>query len=120
MTNRILQLVSVLFLSAVAFGQVTDLGGPLGWSDQSSFKTIDAVQTMPKIDLKTIEAEDILNDAAKDAPWRFGHKFETNIRLRDFSNNWNELPNGDRVWRTEIKCVNALSINLISFQFIYS
>ena len=114
MTNRILQLISVLFLSAVAFGQVTDLGGPLGWSKyHSSFKTIDVVQTMPKIDLKMIEAEDILNDAAKDAPWRFGHKFETNIRLRDFSNNWNELPNGDRVWRTEIKCVNALSINLI-------
>jgi hypothetical protein len=113
MTNRILQIISVLFLSGFAFGQVTELGGPLGWANQSNFKTIDAVQTMPKIDLKALEAEDIINDATKDAPWRFGYKFETNIRLEKNSNNWNELPNGDRVWRTEIKCVNALSINLI-------
>ncbi|NRA11826.1 MAG: lysyl endopeptidase, partial [Crocinitomicaceae bacterium] len=117
MTNRILQIVSVLFLSGFAFGQVTDLGGPLGWVNNSNFKTIDAVHIMPKINLKSLEAEDVLNDAAKDAPWRFGQKFETNISLENSPYNWNILPNGDRVWRTEIKCNTALSINLILSDF---
>jgi hypothetical protein len=91
--------------------QITDAGGPVS----SKGKSVTAVNipriTMPGFDLAQIEAEDIINDAAKDAPWRFGYKYETNITPKN-SGVWTDLPGGNRIWRTEIVANGALTINL--------
>jgi len=97
--------------SMASSGQVTDMGGPVS----SKGKSVTAVNipriTMPGFDLAQIQAEDLINDAEKSAPWRFGYKYETDINLKN-SGLWTELPGGNRIWRTEIVADGALTINL--------
>lgn len=71
--------------------------------------------TMPKLDMSRIEAEDRENEA-KDRPYRFGYSHKVSINLSN-SGIWQELPNGDRLWRLNIICPDALSINFLYDKF---
>lgn len=111
MKKQLLCLGVFALFSMATSAQITDMGGPVS----SKGKSVTAVNipriTMPGFDLAQKEAEDLINDAAKDAPWRFGHKYETDITPKN-SGIWTELPGGNRVWRTEIVADGALTINL--------
>ena len=63
-----------------------------------------------------IDAEDLINDATKDKPWRFGYKYDVNYTLQN-AGLWTTLPNGDKLWQLAIECKNALTINLIFEDF---
>lgn len=102
--------VLALFSMATS-AQITDMGGPVSLKGKSVTAVNVPRENMPGFDLAQIEAEDIINDAAKDAPWRFGYKYQTNLTPKN-SGVWTDLPGGNRVWRTEIVASGALTINL--------
>ena len=94
-----------------SFSQTADMNNPVSWNTKLLLsKNLQAVE-MPGFDQSLIDAEDALNDPLKNAPWRFGYKYETNINLQN-AGVWTELPNGNRIWRTEIIASGALTINL--------
>lgn len=103
--------LSLIFMAAFSFGQVTDMGGPIGWKGKIAPDKTTPVHTMPGFDLQTIQAEDAMNDASKDAPWRFGYSYQTNLTLEDGV--WEVLPGGNKLWRTEIRSQGAMTINLL-------
>ncbi len=110
MKNSILS-VAMFFVAFFSFSQVTDMGGPIGWKGKINPSKAIPVHAMPEFDLAAVQAEDVLNDAAKDAPWRFGYTHKTAI---DFSQGaWIDLPGGNKLWRTEIISEGAMTINLL-------
>ncbi len=90
--------------------QVTNEGLPLSFSIQSK-KSITPV-LMKGFDLNKIKNEDAKNDIDKSIPWRFGYEFNVNLGLEN-SGVWDELPNGDRIWRINIISKGAKSLNFI-------
>ncbi len=90
--------------------QVTNEGLPMSFSIQSK-KSITPV-LMKGFDLNKIKAEDAKNDEDKSIPWRFGYEFNVNLGLGN-SGVWDELPNGDRIWRINIISRGAKSLNFI-------
>lgn len=64
-----------------------------------------------KPDIKALRAEDALNDAKGDGPWRFGYTNDVNLDMLN-SGNWTELPDGGQLWRLLIECEEALTVNL--------
>lgn len=109
--KRQLLLAGAILFSMVSFAQISDLGEPISWKGKMETAVDVPRETMPGFDMAQIEAEDLVNDAAKDAPWRFGYKYQTNFNLKN-SGSWIELPGGNRLWRTEIVCSGALTVNL--------
>lgn len=72
--------------------------------------TVD-IRTMPKVDVARLRAED-MRRAAKPgtAPVRFATPLAVNLTPAN-SGTWDELPNGDLVWRLRVESRGALSIN---------
>ncbi len=69
-----------------------------------------AVIEMPAIDLTSIKAEDAKAEAEGKPP-RFGFKIDANYNLTN-SGTWEDLADGGRLWRLEIRSVGAYSLNL--------
>ncbi len=111
MKRKLLALGAFVFLAAASFAQVSQLGEPLSWRGKLSKQTIQ-VNQMPAVDMNAINAEDAVNDLDKSIPWRFGYNQATNITLAN-GGTWQTLPNGSRIWRTEIISDGALTINLL-------
>ncbi|MDC0257795.1 T9SS type A sorting domain-containing protein [Crocinitomicaceae bacterium] len=103
--------IAMLMVATLTFSQITDMGGPVGWKGKAAPSKATPVHTMPEFDLAAIQAEDVINDAAKDAPWRFGYLHQTDLKFDDGV--WMDLPGGNRLWRTEIISENAMTINLL-------
>lgn len=102
-------------LSGVIHAQVQDLGGPLSWKyDFGSFKNIPLIE-MPPFDLASIQEEDVVNDAAKDRPWRFGYSFESSITPAN-AGEWIDVKQG-RIWRVAVSSPGALTLNLLLEDF---
>lgn len=76
-----------------------------------SIKTV----TMPDLDMEKIRKEDEENDEY-DMPPRFGYPHKVNYNLNN-SGKWIALPNGDKLWRLNVVCPNALSINFLYDKF---
>lgn len=110
MKNSVLSL-AMLFLAFFSFSQVTDMGGPIGWKGKINPSKATPVHTMSGFDLTAIQAEDVLNDAAKNAPWRFGFTHKTDIKFSEGI--WMDLPGGNKLWRTEISSEGAMTMNLL-------
>lgn len=103
--------LAMLFLATITFSQVTDMGGPIGWKGKIPLSKSTPIHNMPSFDLAAIQAEDAINDAAKDTPWRFGYSHQTDIQFD--GGEWFDLPGGNRLWRTEIRSEGAMTINLL-------
>lgn len=92
--------------------QVTNEGTPESWKyELPEIKPT----TFPKIDIEALLAEDLLNDA-ENLPYRFGHDFNANYELAT-NGKWDELPNGDMVWRMRFVSEGATSINFLLEEF---
>jgi len=100
-----------LLLIYVSYGQVTNEGTPYSWSLTAKAKDMAAI-AMPKFDLEKLQAEDKINDAGKNKPWRYGYEFLVDHNLEN-SGVWNELPNGDRVWRIRYSSQGAHTMNFL-------
>ena len=112
--------IYTLFICALvglnSIGQTANLGNPVSWNLKGiQIKNAD-VHTMPGFDLSLVEAEDEINDALKDKPWRFGYKYSSNFNLEN-SGVWTSLPNGNRIWKIEIIAQDAITMNLIFENF---
>ncbi|MEO9532845.1 MAG: T9SS type A sorting domain-containing protein [Crocinitomicaceae bacterium] len=109
--KKIYTLVACICLTIGVTAQTTNLGSPLGWNGKLDDKNI-PVEVMPGYDQDVINAEDAINDQSKDAPWRFGYKYDVNYTPQN-SGNWTTLPNGNKVWQLAIECDDAMTINLL-------
>ena len=67
---------------------------------------------MKPFNLNKIKAEDAVNDTKRDVPFRFGHELKVNLGLEN-AGVWNELENGDRIWRINIISEGATSLNFV-------
>ena len=111
MKHLFLFLISVLSCFVVQ-GQITTREEPVSYrSDIPAIRSTERAQkTMPLLDMEKIRQED-REDEAKGLPFRFGYGHEVNLSLEN-SGEWLELNDGGRLWRLEITCPGALSINL--------
>ena len=102
----------LFFCSISLHSQTIDLGQPNGWNGRIITKKNIPVKVMSRFNQSLINSEDVINDALKDRPWRFGYKYDVNYSTKN-SGIWTTLPNGDKLWQLSIECKNALTINLI-------
>ena len=112
--------LSLLFVLAVItflnlHSQITNLGEPVSWNGKFPNTNIPN-KLMSSFNQSQIDAEDVINDALKDRPWRFGYKYDVNFTTKN-SGVWTILPNGDQVWQLSIECRDALTINLLFENF---
>ncbi|MEE9442160.1 MAG: trypsin-like peptidase domain-containing protein [candidate division Zixibacteria bacterium] len=106
-------LLICLIMSGIASAQLSQGGQPLSFKypvlkAQSAIPT----ESMPDFDIEYFLTEDSIEQAEGDIPFRFGAPFDVNYDLIN-SGIWEELPNGDRLWRLRIESPGAYSINLI-------
>lgn len=104
-------------ISAVSIAQIQQGGTPFSFQNYQLIKSAVPVEQMPKIDLKRLQAEDLLNDQYKDVPWRFGENIYVNYNPGN-SGIIDILPNGDKLWRLGIQCKDAYTINLTFDKYI--
>ena len=115
-SKLILLLLFVLFPFATN-GQINTYDKPISFEYQENmFKTnIEMLKIMPPLDLEKLNEEDE-EDEWRGIPPRFGFPHEVNFSLEN-SGEWFDLPNGDKLWKLEISCPDALSINLLYDKF---
>ena len=117
MKRKLFTVATALMFCWTSIAQTTDLGGPISWKGKLKAHTVIPLEVMPGFDLSTIQAEDAIDDQTKAAPWRFGYKYDTDLTLTN-SGAWTTLPNGNRLWRTEIVSDGAMTMNLL-FENLY-
>ena len=105
-------LTITFFAFSASYAQISAGGRPYSFSN-SLPKSIE-VKNMPKVDTERLLRED--EAASEDEPYRFGYGFDVSFNL-DNSGTWHELPDGERIWRLQIKSQGAYSINLIYNKF---
>ena len=114
--SYLLHLIAFVFITANLNAQIYNVGGPVSFKLKNELKDNFDSHSMPSFDLTTQLSEDQYNHANKIGPYRFGHEFIVNYSLQN-SGIWDELPNGDRIWRIKLISTGALSINLVFNDF---
>ena len=112
---RKLLLLSIwLFSGLHTFGQISVSSTPPSFNNP----LINNVPTykLPIVNENQLRIEDDLAQQDKSTPLRFGKDFSVQLNLNN-SGVWEQLPNGDKVWRLKIKSKDAKSINLIFDDF---
>jgi lysyl endopeptidase len=99
-----------LFVFSGVFAQVTNQGEPKSWG-LTQLRNVTPMQ-MAEINLDALMAEDQINDAVLDLPWRFGTEILVELNTNN-SGAWDELDNGDRIWRLNIVSPGANTLNFI-------
>lgn len=111
MIIRSLLLIGCCLWGGLAFSQMTNTGYPVSWGIKDWSDKVDR-HIMPDFDLQQIKQEDAINDQAWDRPWRFGYSHTTALNLQN-SGTWQQLPNGDRIWRIRLNSKDALTMNVV-------
>lgn len=107
-------LLSFLLVFSTLTSQVTNEGEPTSWK-LSQLRNVTPVQ-MEEINLDALMAEDLINDTRWDIPWRFGTELPVNLNTLN-SGTWDELDNGDRIWRLNIVSPGANTLNFVFDEF---
>lgn len=94
--------------------QVTNQGQPMSWKF-NQLNNVIPIQ-MPAVDLESLQAEDAINDLQRNIPWRFGTELPVNLTMQT-SGTWDQLPNGDRIWRLNIVSEGAKTLNFVFSDF---
>ncbi|PJA09026.1 MAG: hypothetical protein COX70_02475 [Flavobacteriales bacterium CG_4_10_14_0_2_um_filter_32_8] len=102
-------LFAIVLLSSQGFAQINHGGSPLSLTN--NFNSTVPVYETPILNLQPFLEEDVITDQHKDIAWRFGIEQSVNLNLNN-SGLWETLPNGDRIWRLDIKSPNSKTINL--------
>ena len=110
----VLLLVCFSLFNITTHAQTKDVGHPISWKNKLAKST--PAFTLPNVDLSRNLQEDAINDVTKNAPWRFGYTHHTYLTLQN-SGVWENLPNGDRVWRLKINSPAAISLNMLLADF---
>ena len=102
----------VLFLAPPLSAQIAFGGQPYGDKAEKRGMPPAAAVHLPAVDVATLMQEDAARAAqGLKGPFRFGFTHATDYTLQN-SGSWFMMPNGDRVWRLQLLCPGALSINL--------
>jgi len=110
MKKQLLSVLTIFLLSGSAMSQQGDGGSPRSFSLNSTFSKTNMVSfATPNID--QLKAEDAIVDAQKSGPWRFGFNNYVNLNMTN-SGTWTELQNGGKLWKLQLTCENALTVNL--------
>lgn len=116
---RITMLLCCLCLYSSICAQISTNEKPVsfGLETEETKGSLLSVQTvtMPNLDMNKIRAEDI-EDEEYDMPPRFGYPHQVDYNLTN-SGTWQNLPNGDKLWRLNVVCPGALSINFCYDKF---
>jgi len=117
--NKFNNIAIILILSCrIGYGQISTEEDPVSFSlELPALRSGERThKVMPSIDLNRMEQEDREREASG-KPFRFGYRHEVNFTLEN-SGEWMDLPDGGgRLWRLDISCPSALSINLMYDQF---
>lgn len=111
---RKITLLCALFCVFAMSAQVTGEGTPLSW--EVANRSAVAPVLMPAIDLAAVMAEDAVNDMDKSTPWRYGIELGVDLGISN-AGVWQELPNGDGIWRINIVSEGAKTINFVFDQY---
>lgn len=68
-------------------------------------------EILAKPDIKTLQAEDAIEDQYKDIPWRFGKAIAVDFDLQT-NGNWENNGFGESIWKLKIEAKDAISLNL--------
>ncbi|MEX0998195.1 MAG: T9SS type A sorting domain-containing protein [Flavobacteriaceae bacterium] len=104
----------LLFIFSGVYAQVTNEGEPASWKSQN-LRSVSPV-VMEEIDLEALIQEDIINDNRLDMPWRFGTEIAVDLNTTN-SGVWDEMSNGDRIWRLNIHSYGAKTLNFVFDDF---
>ena len=104
--------LAAFFLSSTLSAQIAFGGQPYGDKAEKRGMPPAAAVHLPAVDVATLMQEDAARAAqGLKGPFRFGFTHATDYTLQN-SGSWCTMPNGDRVWRLQLHCPEALSINL--------
>ncbi|UCD64189.1 MAG: trypsin-like peptidase domain-containing protein [Candidatus Zixiibacteriota bacterium] len=113
MKGMFIFLTGLLLLAGSSAGQVSKGGRPVSFQKKTAASVPQAV--MPAVDVAALLSEDI-EEQRMGLPLRFGYPHEVDYDLTN-SGVWEELDDGGRLWRLEIRCPGAFSVNLIYERF---
>ncbi len=92
-------------------------GAPKSWENEKSLSVL-YEHRMPAFDVASRMAEDDEVNARKDgSPWRFAYPHYLNLGI-DNAGKWDNLPNGDRIWRLHLSSKGALNLNIIFSEYV--
>lgn len=113
--KKIVFILCLLIINTVGFAQVSISGTPPSFTNSLSNNI--ATYQLSAVNKAQLLAEDEAEmSITKATPLRFGQDFSVQLDLNN-SGTWENLPNGDRVWRLKIQSKGANSLNLIFNNF---
>ena len=118
MTTRVLAAAFVLFsctslMSTLATAQLSKPIPPRSVALAQALSEVKAIE-MPGIDRSAIDAEDRANND-DGQPLRVAYPFATQLDMK--SGQWDELPDGGRLWRLRVSAPGAQAISLLYDRF---
>jgi len=108
-------LILSIAIALGVFAQPSVGGMPIGLKD-ASLQSIETYK-FPLVDNAALLEQDRIATAMGDKSLRFGLDFPVSIPV-NASSNWQNLPNGRKLWSLEIKSQTAQSINLTFERFV--
>lgn len=110
MKKQLLKITTLILLSGSLFAQQGDGGTPKTFALKSNEVAIEK-QSFATPNIDALKAEDAITEQQKSGPWRFGFNNTVNLNMNN-SGTWTNLENGGKIWRLELTCENALTVNL--------
>ncbi|MCB9189537.1 MAG: T9SS type A sorting domain-containing protein [Flavobacteriales bacterium] len=114
--NRLYTLLIGSTLLGSFYGQTFNVGGPITSHTKYSFREIKDIEVLPAFDLDAVILANEANAVNKVGPYMFGYEHAVNYSLGN-SGSWENLDNGDRIWRLRISSPGALSLNFVFSDF---
>jgi hypothetical protein len=114
MNKSVFRILCAFILTAgnLSFAQISTGGIP--YSFENIVRNDIQIVSLPAVDVEALLAEDEIAD--KDEPLRFGYPHSVSLDLNN-SGTWQDLPDRTKLWRLQINCPGATSINLIYDDF---
>ena len=114
MNKSVFRILCAFILTAgnLGFAQISTGGIP--YSFENIVSNDFQILNLPAVDVNALLAEDEI--ASKDEPLRFGFPHSVSLDLNN-SGTWQDLPDRTKLWRLQINCPGATSINLIYDDF---
>jgi len=111
--RKIITILSITLLVLSAHAQIETKKTPPSFNE--NMLTPITQYELPEFDIKAMLEEDALV-AKGEGPARFGKRHLVNVTPNDHGT-WEELPNGDRIWRITFHSPKAHSLNFLFSQF---
>ena len=116
--RRIMLILVLGFFFHTVKAQISTEEIPYSWSRSSGevMKQSIPIVTLPHLDMKAINQEDVENEDFWGTPVRFGFSHDVNLDLSN-SGVWQTTSDGGRLWNLRIYSPDALSLNLLYDKF---